>query len=174
VVGAVDREAGGEARRAVGAPQHALQAGQRLGVAGEVAFDRRLRAEGAEERGDAHQHQRLDHRLGVGEPAVRALRGRVDQHLQRHQRIAPDDLGDAARVDVVLDLAQVLEGGRGAREDGDVALPEPSHPALDVVRRAGKGGGGQGAHGESRGPVTAPRRFGTISYTAYRHAPGPT
>jgi len=71
----------------------------------------------------------------------------MDQHLQRHQRIAPDHLRDAPGVDVILDLAQVLQRRGGGGQHGDVALLEPARPALDVVWRAGGGGGGQGAHG---------------------------
>ncbi len=169
MIGAVDREAGGEARRAVRAQQHVAQAGQRLGMIGELVLDRWLRAERAEERRDAHQHQRLDDRLGVRQAPIGALRRGIDQHLERHQRIAADGLGDDACVDVVLDQPHLLDRGRGAREHGNLEPLEVPHPAIHIAGRVECWGGRLGTHGGIRNSKEAvPDVSGTASYSVYR------
>ncbi len=73
---------------------------QRLGHVGEVLLDRRLRPEGAEERGDAHHHQRGDHRLGVGhDPAAAGAWPRRPAPSASSAGRCSDHLADAVGVD---------------------------------------------------------------------------
>ena len=119
-------------------------------VAGEPLLDRELRPEGAEERRDAHHHQRGGDGLGVGDHARRAVRGGIGQHLQRHQRVVGDHLADGVGVDVVLVLAHGLDGLGRLREHRHVGAAEVLGPGGQVAKRSGQRCI-QVRHGEPRG-----------------------
>ena len=141
VVHAVHREAEREAGGAVGAAQRLAQAVERLGLVGEPVFHGRLRAEGAEERADAHHHQRGDHGLGVGDHARAAVGAGVGQQLERHQRVAGDQLAEAVRVNQVFVGAQGLQCFGGFGEHGNVGAEQVRGPRGKITRRVVQHGG---------------------------------
>jgi hypothetical protein len=141
VVAPVQRKGQGEAAGAVGPVQHRLQAGQGLGLTFQVHVHRGLRAEGGEEGRDAGQHQGLAQGFGVVVAPVPLHGGGVGQHLERHQRVAHQLVGQHPRVHVVLHLAQFLQHGRGVRQHGDLDQLEIAHPAAQIGRIAGRGRG---------------------------------
>jgi hypothetical protein len=134
----VHREAEREVRAAVRAAQHGVQAVERVGHSGQALLHGRLRAEGAEEGGDAHHHERGGHRLGIGDDAARAVRRGVGQHLQGHQRVVGDHLADAVGIDVVLVRAQRLQRLGGVGEHGDLGAAEMRSPRVEIAQRLGQ------------------------------------
>ena len=113
-----------------------FEAGQRLGRAGEPILDGDGRREGAEERRDAHHHERGDDGLGRGDDAAAAVIRRVREHLQRHQRIAADHLADAVRIGALFVRAQRIERVDGLAQHGDLGATEMARPRGQVRERA--------------------------------------
>jgi hypothetical protein len=153
VVHAVRGKTEGKTRTTVGAAQHLVQAGECGGLIAQLRFDRRLWAEASKERRDAHHHKRGDHGFGVGDDAARAVRRRVREQLQRHQRVLRNQLAEAVRIDRVFVRAQCLQRLGGAGEHRQLGGAEVRRPRGQVAQRGqdrlGQGGS-MGRHGEPR------------------------
>mmetsp|Transcript_17030 Transcript_17030/g.40613 ORF Transcript_17030/g.40613 Transcript_17030/m.40613 type:complete len:265 (+) Transcript_17030:2320-3114(+) len=137
-VGAVGREAQRIAGRPFGALHHPRQAEQRLFMVGQHGLQRGLWPEVPEEGSDAHQHQSGRHGLGVGhQPPTPEFVG-MGQHLERHQRVGRDHLGQAVGIDVILGRAHQLQRLGGLGQHRDFRPGERRDPGVKAGQRSGQ------------------------------------
>ena len=132
-------EAECEVRSALRACQQPHQAVQRARIVGKLVLHRRLRAEIAEERADAHHHQRRSGGFGVCDATRRSMAGHVGQQLQAHHWVGADHRRQQVGVDLVFARAQFLDLLRRVTQHRNLGLTPPRCPATDIVCRAHRG-----------------------------------
>ncbi len=126
-------QSAGIERRQARATDDGMALFQRIGLPGQQFVDGLLVGKMPEEGAHSQHQQSLTDRGDIMIAQAPLVRLQIQDDLQRHKRVAQDNVGKMAGRQIVHPVFQLLEGGRGMREHRQTDAAKEQLPAMQIT-----------------------------------------